>query len=60
MIRRRLEGFELTSALMWIVGGLIVALVIYGSASTLVAGKYDGRVWADLVVYGWPWAASMP
>jgi branched-chain amino acid transport system permease protein len=52
MIRRRLEGFELTSALMWIVGGLIVALVIYGSASTLVAGKYDGRVWADLVVYG--------
>jgi branched-chain amino acid transport system permease protein len=52
MIRRRLEGFQLTSALMWIVGGLIVAAVIYGSVATLVAGKYDGRVWLDLVVYG--------
>ena len=52
MIRRRLEGFQLTSALMWIVGGLIVAMVIYGSAATLVAGKYAGRVWLDLIVYG--------
>jgi len=52
MIRRRLEGFQLTNALMWIVGGLIVAAVIYGSVATLVAGKYAGRVWLDLVVYG--------
>lgn len=52
MLRRYLEGIELTNVLMILVGGLIVVAVVYGSAATLVAGKYTTRTWFDLTVYG--------
>ncbi len=52
MLQRLRERLELTDVLMFIVGGLIVALVIIGSASTLIAGKYNSRQWFDLIVFG--------
>lgn len=52
MLQRLRERIELTDVLMFIVGGLIVALVIIGSVSTLVAGKYNSRQWFDLIVFG--------
>jgi branched-chain amino acid transport system permease protein len=52
MLQRLRERIELTDVLMFIVGGLIVALVIIGSASTLIAGKYNSRQWFDLIVFG--------
>jgi branched-chain amino acid transport system permease protein len=37
---------------MFIVGGSIVALVIIGSALTLIHGKYSTAQWFDLLVFG--------
>lgn len=52
MLQRLRERVELTDVLMFIVGGLIIALVIVGSTSTLIAGKYNSRQWFDLIVFG--------
>ncbi len=46
---RRLEP---TDVIMFIIGGSILALVIIGSISTLVAGKYGASQWFDLLVFG--------
>ena len=51
-MRRLLERISLTDVFMFIVGGLILALVIIGSVETLLAGKYGTRQWLDLIVYG--------
>lgn len=48
----RLKRINIEDIFMYIVGGLIVALVIVGSISTLSAGKYDARQWFDLIVFG--------
>ncbi len=38
---------------MFVIGGLIVAMVVYGSLSTLfVTHRYSGRDWVDFIVYG--------
>jgi branched-chain amino acid transport system permease protein len=52
MLRRYAERIELTDVLMFVVGGLIVLLVLVGSAATLLSGKYSTRQWSDLIVYG--------
>jgi branched-chain amino acid transport system permease protein len=52
MIKFRGRRLELTDFMMFFVGGAIVILVVGGSASTLVAGKYTARQWSDLIVYG--------
>ncbi|MGQ9676194.1 MAG: branched-chain amino acid ABC transporter permease [Chloroflexota bacterium] len=46
------ERVSLTDIVMFAIGGLIVALVIIGSAATLIHGKYDSRAWFDFIVYG--------
>lgn len=46
------ERISLTDVLMFVIGGLIVALVIIGSVATLIHGKYDSRAWVDFIVYG--------
>jgi branched-chain amino acid transport system permease protein len=46
------KRINLDDVFMYLVGGLIVALVIIGSVSTLIAGKYDTRQWFDLVIFG--------
>jgi branched-chain amino acid transport system permease protein len=52
MIKFRGRRLELTDFMMFFVGGAIIVLVVVGSAATLVAGKYNLRVWSDLIVYG--------
>lgn len=51
-MRRLIERISLTDVFMFIIGGLILALVIIGSVETLLAGKYGTRQWLDLIVYG--------
>ncbi len=43
---------SLTDVAMFIIGGAILALVIIGSIATLLHGKYTGRQWMDLIVFG--------
>ncbi len=43
---------SMTDVAMFIIGGAILALVIVGSIATLLHGKYTGRQWMDLIVFG--------
>jgi len=52
MLKHYFRRIGLTDLLMFIVGGLIVVLVLVGSAATLASGKYSGRQWSDLFIYG--------
>jgi branched-chain amino acid transport system permease protein len=52
MLHRLRERLSLTDVIMFIVGGSIVALVIIGSALTLIHGKYSTAQWFDLLVFG--------
>jgi branched-chain amino acid transport system permease protein len=52
MLRRFTERINATDVVMFLIGGSIVALVIVGSAATLMGGKYSGAQWFDLVVFG--------
>jgi branched-chain amino acid transport system permease protein len=48
-LRRRVSG---TTVVMWIIGLVLLAGVIYGSISTLASGRYSGADWLDLSIYG--------
>jgi branched-chain amino acid transport system permease protein len=37
---------------MWVIGGTIVALILWGSRATLSMGRYTSRHWFDFVVFG--------
>ncbi len=49
---RLVNRINATDIVMFIIGGLIVALVIVGSTLTLMAGRYNTRAWLDLLVLG--------
>jgi branched-chain amino acid transport system permease protein len=48
----RLRRYTLTDYVMFLIGGLLLALVIVGSISTLIAGKYDAKTWFNVIVLG--------
>jgi branched-chain amino acid transport system permease protein len=52
MLRRFTERINATDVVMFLIGGSILALVIVGSTTTLMGGKYSGAQWFDLVVFG--------
>ncbi len=49
---RLVNRISATDIVMFIIGGLIVALVIVGSILTLASGRYNTRAWLDLIVLG--------
>jgi branched-chain amino acid transport system permease protein len=46
------ERLNFTDIFMWVVGILIVVIMVYGSISTLIIGRYSPRQWIDFVVNG--------
>jgi branched-chain amino acid transport system permease protein len=52
MLSKYLGRINLTDVLMFLTGGLIVALVIIGSLLTLLHNKYSVPQWFDLLVFG--------
>jgi branched-chain amino acid transport system permease protein len=48
-LRRRVSG---TTIVMWLIGAGILAVVIMGFISTITSGKYTGKDWLNLTVYG--------
>jgi branched-chain amino acid transport system permease protein len=52
MSRRFLERISFTDVALWVVGGSILVLIIWGSAATLIAGRYTARHWFDFLVFG--------
>lgn len=52
MLRQLLRRVTLVDIFMWIIGLLLIAMVIYGSARTLASGKYAPTEWLNLTVTG--------
>jgi len=52
MLRRFLERVTLTDIFMFVIGGTILAMVVVGSALTLLHGKYGAQDLFNLVVFG--------
>ena len=52
MFQRWKESITPTDIVMWLIGGTLLLMVIWGSVATLVAGKYTGRHWIDFVIFG--------
>ncbi len=47
--RRRIDTAQIV---VWAIGLLLLSLIVVGSISTLLAGRYTGRQWFDFVVFG--------
>ncbi|MBW2563343.1 MAG: branched-chain amino acid ABC transporter permease, partial [Deltaproteobacteria bacterium] len=41
-----------TDIVMWLIGGTLLGLVIWGSIATLTSGLYTGRHWVDFLIFG--------
>ena len=52
MLQRVIERIALADALMWLIGGAILALMVVGSTVTLATGNYSTRHWFDFIVFG--------
>ncbi len=52
MLQSLTKRYTVTDVVMWLIGGSILGVVVYGSISTLRAGTYSGRAWLDLTIYG--------
>lgn len=48
-LRRRVTG---TTIVMWIIGLVILAVVVYGAISTIAKAQYSPSTWIDLIVFG--------
>lgn len=52
MLRTWRQRITLTDIMVWTIGLAILGVVVYGSAVTLQAGKYNAEQWADLTIRG--------
>ena len=46
------ERITPTDIVMWLIGGTLFGLALWGSIATLRAGLYTGRHWIDFVIFG--------
>jgi branched-chain amino acid transport system permease protein len=46
------EKLTPTDLIMWSIGGILLALIVIGSWSTLSSGKYSARHWLDFTIFG--------
>ncbi len=50
---KKLRGRMTTMTIaMWVIGLGVTFAIVYGSAVTLIAGKYTGRQWVEFTVFG--------
>jgi branched-chain amino acid transport system permease protein len=52
MFQRWRESITPTDIVMWLIGGTLLVMIIWGSVATLAAGKYTGRQWIDFIIFG--------
>src|SRR4030043_1074152 len=41
-----------TDIVMWLIGAVMLAMIIWGSAATLTAGRYTRYHWFDFIIFG--------
>jgi branched-chain amino acid transport system permease protein len=52
MLGKRIARLEITDIIIYVMGIGILAVVLYGSAATIVQAKYSSRAWLDLLIFG--------
>ena len=52
MLQRLPKRIDLTDVFMFVIGGLIVAVVVVGTVATIVDAKYTTSQWFDFLVAG--------
>jgi len=52
MLKRWRKRISPTNVAMWLIGGAILALMIWGSTATLSEGKYSSYHWFDFIIFG--------
>jgi branched-chain amino acid transport system permease protein len=52
MLKNVLRRFSFTDLFMWLIGGALLFVVIYGSVRTLIVGKYAPTEWVNLSIAG--------
>ena len=52
MWQRWRERITATDILMWLIGGAILAVIIWGSTATLTTGRYTRYHWFDFLIFG--------
>jgi branched-chain amino acid transport system permease protein len=52
MLQRIRERITPTDVVMYLIGGGLLFLVIWGSIATLIKGTYTTRHWIDFVIFG--------
>jgi branched-chain amino acid transport system permease protein len=52
MLQRIRERLSPTDIIMWLIGGALLAMIVWGSAATLVKGVYSLNHWLDFIVFG--------
>jgi branched-chain amino acid transport system permease protein len=52
MLQRIRERISPTDVVMWLIGGGLLFLIIWGSIATLIKGTYTARHWIDFVIFG--------
>jgi branched-chain amino acid transport system permease protein len=52
MFKNLRERMSPTDIVMWSIGGVLLLLIVWGSASTIIKGTYSARHWVDFVIFG--------
>ncbi|MFB3885187.1 MAG: branched-chain amino acid ABC transporter permease [Thermodesulfobacteriota bacterium] len=52
MLKHWRERITPTDIIMWIIGGAILAVIIWGTTATLTAGRYTRHHWFDFLIFG--------
>lgn len=52
MLQKLRERITATDIIMWAIGATLVAIILYGSAATLIKGAYSGSHWVDFIIFG--------
>lgn len=52
MLQRIREKISVTDIVMWMIGGILLIMIIWGSVATLVKGAYSANQWIDFMIFG--------
>jgi branched-chain amino acid transport system permease protein len=52
MLLRIRERLSPTDIIMWLIGAVLLVMIFWGSAATLIKGQYSLNHWLDFIVFG--------
>jgi branched-chain amino acid transport system permease protein len=52
MFARFRRKYDLTDVILWLIGGVLLIAIVYGSFITLSSGKYTTEQWLNFVIFG--------